>query len=126
MLAAASVVASATPASAPWGSWIEARVDAAEVLRAELVGRERRPIKFTPIASDPWVGVERRLRITRACLEVLAAAEPPVIVVALTRSARVLDDLDVLVAVPGMRVGVSPSSSVCATPALAPSPSSSR
>ena len=96
-----------TNSDAPWGSWIEARVDAAEVLRAELVGRERRPIKFTPIASDPWVGVERRLRITRACLEVLAAAEPPVIVVALTRSARVLDDLDVLAAVPGMRVGVS-------------------
>lgn len=96
-----------TGGDAAWGSWIEARIDAAEVLRAELAGRPRRPIKFTPIASDPWVGVEKRLRLTRACLEVLAEAEPAVDVVALTRSARVLDDLDVLTRVPGMRVGVS-------------------
>ena len=96
-----------TGGHAAWGSWIEARADAAEVLRAELVGRPRRPIKFTPIASDPWVGVERRLRLTRACLQVLAEAEPMVDVVALTRSPRVLDDLEVLATVPGMRVGVS-------------------
>lgn len=96
-----------TGSDAPWGSWVEAREDAAEVLRQELIDRPRRPIKFTPIASDPWLGAERRLGLTRACLQVLAEAEPAVDVVALTRSPRVLDDLDLLAAMPKVRVGVS-------------------
>ncbi len=92
---------------APWGSWVEARVDAAEQLERELVGRPPRPIKLTPIASDPWHGPERRLRLTRACLQVLARTVPAVPVIALSRSPYVLDDLATLAAMPAVWVGVS-------------------
>lgn len=92
---------------AAWGSWVEARIDAAEQLERELVGRPPRPIKLTPIASDPWHGPERRLRLTRACLQVLARTVPAVPVIALSRSPHVLDDLATLAALPAVWVGVS-------------------
>jgi DNA repair photolyase len=46
--------------------------------------------------TDPYQPVERRLRLTRRCLEVLAEFRNPVVV--FTKSALVTRDVDVLTA----------------------------
>ncbi len=69
--------------------------DAARLLRAELARPGYRP---APIAfgtnTDPYQPAERRLRITRALLELLAAHGHPLTIV--TKSALVLRDADIL------------------------------
>lgn len=92
---------------APWGSFVDARVNAPDVLARELASLPRRPIKFCPIVSDPYHAIEARLRLTRRCLETLrdAAAPPPVMV--LTRSGLVQRDADVLAELPEAFVGAS-------------------
>lgn len=69
--------------------------DAARLLRRELA---RPGYRCAPIAlgtnTDPYQPVERRLRITRAILELLAECHHPVGIV--TKSAGVLRDLDLL------------------------------
>lgn len=91
---------------AAWGSWVDARVNASRVLARELETVARHPIKFCPIVADPYHPLERRLRLTRSCLEVLAAARYPNVML-LTRSASIEDDLDLLAALPGVHVGFS-------------------
>jgi len=90
---------------APWGSWVDARVDAAERLAVEIAELPPRPIKFCPIVSDPYQAIERKLRITRACVEALRAHEPAVLL--LTRSSTILDDRDRIAALRQPWVGVS-------------------
>jgi|JI10StandDraft_1071094.scaffolds.fasta_scaffold02291_6 DNA repair photolyase len=92
---------------APWGSWVDARVNAAAVLADELARLPRHPIKFCPIVSDPYHAVEARLGLTRACLAAIAAAAAPPPVLLLTRAALVTRDLDLLAALPWAGVGVS-------------------
>ena len=92
---------------APWGSYVDVRVDAPERLAAELAALPPRPIKLCPIVSDPYQAVERRYRLTRRCLEVLAAAPTPPPVLVLTRSDLILRDLPVLAALPRAFVGAS-------------------
>jgi len=69
--------------------------DAATLLRREISAPGYRP---TPLdlsgVTDPYQPVERRLGITRACLEVLADACHPVLIV--TKNAAVTRDLDLL------------------------------
>jgi DNA repair photolyase len=69
--------------------------DAPELLRRELGARNWRaePIAFSGV-TDPYQPVERRLRITRRCLEVLADCRQPVSLI--TKSGLVARDADVL------------------------------
>jgi len=92
---------------APWGSYVDVRINAAEVLAHELARMPPLPVKFCPIVSDPYHPIERRYRITRGCLQALrdAATPPPVLV--LTRCRLVERDLDLLAALPRAYVGVS-------------------
>jgi DNA repair photolyase len=75
---------------------ILAKPRAASLLRRELA---RPGYRCTPIAlgsnTDPYQPLERRMRITRSVLEVLAEHRHPFTIV--TKSALVLRDLDVLV-----------------------------
>lgn len=91
----------------PWGSWVDARINAAEVLRRELREREALPIKFSPIVSDPYHALETKLRLTRQCVEVLVEAKYPQPVLMLTREARVLEDAELLARLPRGFGGVS-------------------
>jgi len=72
-----------------------AKPDAPDLLRAELA---KRGYVCAPIAfgtnTDPYQPIEREWRITRACLELLAACNHPVTIT--TKSDRVLRDLDLL------------------------------
>lgn len=71
------------------------KADAADCLRAELSkpGYACRAVALG-INTDAWQPVERRLRITRGILEVLAETRHPVTIV--TKSALILRDIDLL------------------------------
>jgi DNA repair photolyase len=95
-------------ADVPWGSYVDARINAPEVLARELAARPPLPLKFCPIVSDPYHAIERTLGLTRACLEVLARPElaPPATFV-LTRAALVERDLELLASLRNAHVGFS-------------------
>ncbi len=92
---------------APWGSYVDVRVNAAEVLRGELATLAPRPIKFCPILSDPYQAVEARFAVTRACLETIAAADRVWPTLLLTRSKLVTRDTALLASLPSAWVGAS-------------------
>ncbi len=86
----------------PWGSWLAAKTNAAALLARDVArGRVRGRKIFMSSVTDPYVPAERRLRITRAVLEVLLEAarsgDGPGHLVLQTRSPDVLRDLDLLV-----------------------------
>ncbi len=72
-----------------------AKTDGAELLRRELAAPKWRgePIMMSGI-TDAYQPIERRLGITRACMEIMAACRQPVTIV--TKSALILRDLDLL------------------------------
>lgn len=77
-----------------WGRWLDAKVNAPEVLRRELAAAPPGIVRFSPIVTDPYQPAERRLAITRRCLEALA--DHGFVPAILTRAALVTRDLDVL------------------------------
>ncbi len=92
---------------APWGSWVDARVNAPEVLKRELAASKHWPVKFCPIVSDPYHAIERKLRLTRRCLEVLRDHGAGRSVILLTRSAMIAEDAELLAELPSAFAGVS-------------------
>jgi len=79
---------------APWGKWVDVKINAPEVLARELGEHEPGTVRMSPIVTDPYQPVERRYRITRRCIEVMqpTAYRPAV----LTRSSLVREDLPLL------------------------------
>jgi DNA repair photolyase len=78
-----------------WSSKIFAKVNAPEVLRAELARRSwNREEVAIGTATDPYQAAERRYRITRRILEALRDHRTPASVV--TRSPLALRDIDVM------------------------------
>src|SRR5947208_7003392 len=84
------------PSDARYGTSIRVKVNVAEVLRAELA---RASWKHEPVAigaaTDPYQPAEGRYRLTRGCLEALAAACNPFSII--TRGPLIVRDVDVLV-----------------------------
>ena len=87
-----------------WGSYVDVKVNAPQVLEKELRGLRKDEV-FLSSASDPYQPVEARYRVTRRCLEVLLRHRYPVSI--LTRSPMVLRDLDLLRRFKWVRVGMS-------------------
>jgi DNA repair photolyase len=83
------------PADDRYGTSIRVKVNIAEVLRCELM---RRSFHDTSVAigaaTDPYQPAEGRYRLTRGCLEALAAAAVPFSII--TRSPLIVRDADVL------------------------------
>jgi DNA repair photolyase len=76
-------------------SKIMVKADAPKLLRAELSSPKWVPqVLALSGVTDPYQPVERRLRLTRGCLEVLAEFRNPVIII--TKNQLVTRDLDVL------------------------------
>jgi DNA repair photolyase len=74
---------------------IVAKVNAAERLRETLSGRDYTPLQLNiGSATDAYQPVERRLRITRGVIEVLAEAQHPFSLI--TKSSLVERDLDLI------------------------------
>src|SRR5690348_136664 len=84
------------PSDDRYGRSIRVKTNIAAVLRAELA---RPTWKFETIvvgaATDPYQPAEGRFRLTRSCLQVLAAARNPAGLI--TRGPMIVRDLDVLV-----------------------------
>jgi DNA repair photolyase len=89
----------------PWGRYVDVKVNAGEVVRREAPTMPPGLVRLSPILTDPYQPLERKYRVTRACLEaLLGSGFAPVI---LTRGASVVDDLDVLRRFPRAAVGFS-------------------
>ena len=87
-----------------WGSYVDVKVNAPEILEKELRGLRKDEV-FLSSASDPYQPVEARYEVTRRCLEVLLSHRYPISI--LTRSPLVLRDLDLLRKFEWVRVGMS-------------------
>jgi DNA repair photolyase len=84
------------PSDDRYGRSIRVKVNIADVLRRELARPSwRREHVAISAATDPYQPVEGRYRLTRACIETLAAARTPFHVI--TRGPMIVRDLDVLV-----------------------------
>jgi len=83
------------PADERYGRSIRVKVNVAEVLARELTrpSWERAHVAIGA-ATDPYQPAEGRYRLTRACIEVLAAAANPFSII--TRGPMIVRDLDVL------------------------------
>jgi DNA repair photolyase len=92
---------------APWGSYVDARVNAPEVLERELAALPKLPVKFCPIVSDPYHAIERRFELTRGCLEVLAKERPARATIVLTRSRLIERDQALLAGMERAYAGMS-------------------
>jgi len=91
----------------PWGTFVDVKVNAPDVLRREL-RRTRKGVVFLSSASDPYQPAEARYGLTRMALADLQRMGFPVVI--LTRSPLVLRDLDQLKKFSWVRVGFSISS----------------
>jgi DNA repair photolyase len=83
------------PFDSRYGSSIRVKVNVAEVLRRELArtGWRREGVAIGA-ATDPYQPAEGRYRLTRSCIEVLAAAANPFSLI--TRGPLIVRDVDVL------------------------------
>ncbi len=88
----------------PWGSFVDVKINAPELLRREIT-RKRRDRVWVSGVCDPYQPLEGRYKLTRQCLEILAEHDWPVTVQ--TRSALVLRDLGILKRGSEFEVGLS-------------------
>lgn len=89
----------------PWGEFVDVKVNAAELLRAEVARKKRADRVWVSGVCDPYQPLEAHYRLTRQCLEILAEHRWPVTIQ--TRSPLVLRDLDLLRGWPGLEAGFS-------------------
>jgi DNA repair photolyase len=83
-----------------WGTWVIAKTNLPELLERELVALERSGKLadariFMSSATDPYQGLERRMRITRRALEIFVR-HPPGRLVIQTRSPLIERDMDII------------------------------
>ncbi|MFC5450931.1 SPL family radical SAM protein [Paenibacillus aestuarii] len=90
-----------------WGSWVDVKSNAAELLASELARAKRKgPVSiFMSSSTDPYQPAEYAQRLTRSLLEVMAQ-QPPDFLFVQTRSPLVTRDADLLEQL-GPRVRVS-------------------
>jgi DNA repair photolyase len=91
----------------PWGSFLDAKINAADVLRRQMQSRKE-PLQgeiFLSSVTDPYQPPESSYRLTRACLEVLLPYQPTLSI--LTKSDLVLRDTDLLSRFKHCKVGLS-------------------
>jgi DNA repair photolyase len=98
-------------AGRPWGDWVKAKINAADLLRQDLETAKRRGTFgslriFMSTATDPYQGAEAKLKITRGVLEVFLESGDFGYLVVQTRSPMIERDIDLLQKF-GSRVAVS-------------------
>jgi len=95
------------PERLPWSHWIAPKRNAPELLQREAErGRLDEARIFCSSVTDPYTPLERRLGLTRGCLEVLAR-HPPQALVLQTRSPFVVRDAALLARIPGAVASVT-------------------
>jgi DNA repair photolyase len=88
----------------PWGQFVDVKVNAAELLRAEIKRKKRGTVWVSGVC-DPYQPLEGRYRLTRECLAILVENDWPVVVQ--TRSPLVLRDADILQAARDLEAGLT-------------------
>ncbi len=87
-----------------WGSFVDVKINAPEVLQRQIRNAPRGNIMISSV-TDPYQPAENRYKLTRRCLEVLLASQFPVSI--LTKSPLVLRDLDLIKKFKEIEVGVT-------------------
>jgi len=90
--------------SEPWGEFVDVKMNAADLLQAELYRNKPGMIWISGVC-DPYQPLEARFGVTGKCLEVLARNSWPVTIQ--TRSPLVLRDIDIIRIIAGIEVGLS-------------------
>lgn len=88
----------------PWGSFLDAKVNAPELLKRELKTAKPGSILLSSV-TDPYQPVEGKYELTKRCLQVLRFHKFPVEI--LTKSVMVTRDVDLLTQFDDLRVGMT-------------------
>ncbi len=92
-----------------WGDVLIIKANAAELLDEQLArARNRRGMRiFMSPVTDPYQPIERKLRLTRRCLEVFARYDDLDLLLIQTRGPVVADDLELIAALPYAWLGMT-------------------
>ena len=92
-----------------WGDALIIKENAPALLEAQLArARERRDMRiFMSPVTDPYQPIERKLRLTRRCLEVFARYDDLDLLLIQTRGPAVVEDLDLIAAIPYAWLGMT-------------------
>jgi DNA repair photolyase len=90
--------------SEPWGSFVDVKINAPTLLRRQ-VARAKKGRVWLSSVCDPYQPLEKKYRLTRQCLEILADAKFPATVQ--TKMTLVLRDLDVIERFEDVEVGMT-------------------
>lgn len=88
----------------PWGGFVDVKINAPELLRKQIARAKRGTVWISSVC-DPYQPIEKKYKLTRRCLEILAGAQFPVSLQ--TKSALVLRDLDILTRFKEIEVGMT-------------------
>ena len=92
-----------------WGEALIIKANAPELLEAQLARGHNRPamrIFMSPV-TDPYQPIERKLRLTRRCLDVFARYDDLDLLLIQTRGPAVLDDIDLIARIPYAWLGMT-------------------
>ncbi len=87
-----------------WGSFVDAKVNAPTLLEKEVRRKKGGTVMISSV-TDPYQPVEKKYRLTRRCLEVLAPHRFSVSI--LTKSPLVLRDMDLFERFSDIEVGIT-------------------
>jgi DNA repair photolyase len=88
----------------PWGRFVDIKINTPEVLRRQLKRAEKGTIILSSV-TDPYQPLEKKYMITRKCLEILEFFQFPVDI--LTKSPLVLRDIDIILKLNNVNVGLT-------------------
>lgn len=88
----------------PWGTFVDIKMNAPEVLRRQLKRAKTGHVMISSV-TDPYQPAEAKYKITRKCLEVFSLFDFPVGI--LTKSPLVIRDIDVLSGLKDVEVGIT-------------------
>jgi len=88
----------------PWGEFVDAKINAPELLSKEIMKKKVGNVWVSGVC-DPYQPLEAKYQLTRRCLAILAEHNWPVVVQ--TRSPLVLRDIDILKNAKNFEVGFS-------------------
>lgn len=88
-----------------WGSFVDAKINAPEILIKDIRRLKDRPTIFLSSVCDPYQPVEAKYKLTRQCLEILSQFSFPVGI--LTQSKLVIRDIDLFKKFKDIEVGMS-------------------
>lgn len=81
------------PRQDDWGIWVDAKVNISRMLRKEVAELRGVTIGLATV-TDPYQPVEEKLKLSRACLEILSNSD--ISLMLMTKSPLVLRDFDLL------------------------------